>query len=205
MDQKFFHGNLNHAELARALAQQFNRGNMQARIYQEAERSVVELSTRNQRTSGGRTSLTVILQNHQDGVGVSLGQQDYLGVAASLGTSALRMLRNPLSILGRLDDVAQDIQYLQLSEEIWRTVEKEMRLRSATTQVSERLRRDTCPYCSVPNAPGSNACIACGAPLAELIPQTCQRCGYVLRSADPACPNCGQARESAAIATRPSG
>jgi len=44
---------------------------------------------------------------------VQVGQQDFLGVAASLGASALTVFRNPLGILGRLDDIAQDIESIR--------------------------------------------------------------------------------------------
>lgn len=194
VEQKFFHGAVHHAELARAIAQQFNRGNLQARIYSEQRRSVVELSTRAAAQSGGRTALSVIIQQHEDGVAVSMGQQDYLGVAASLGASALYVLRNPLNLLGRLDDVAQDVQYLRLGDEIQAVIDKEMRLRGASTQMSTRLQRDVCLYCSTPNVPGELNCVACGAPLTDLMPVSCSRCGYILKRDDQVCANCGQPR-----------
>ncbi len=47
---------------------------------------------------------------------VELGQQAWLGVAASLGQTAFSVFRNPFSLIGRLDDLAQDIESMQLSE-----------------------------------------------------------------------------------------
>jgi len=55
------------------------------------------------------------MQNVEDGVSVQIGQQAWLGVAADLGISALNALRNPVSLINRLDGIAQDIENLQLS------------------------------------------------------------------------------------------
>ncbi len=64
--------------------------------------------------SGGQTALTVAVQTTEDGVIIEIGQQAWLGVAASIGHTALSALRNPFSLLGRLDDLAQDIENIQL-------------------------------------------------------------------------------------------
>ena len=69
--------------------------------------------------SGGHTALTINIQKVEDGIMMELGQQAWLGVAASLGQTAISALRNPLSLLGRLDDIAQDIENMQLSENVW--------------------------------------------------------------------------------------
>jgi len=60
----------------------------------------------------------VLIQKVEDGVSVQAGQQAWLGVAASLGYTALAALRNPFTLLGRLDDLAQDVEYIQLSDNI---------------------------------------------------------------------------------------
>lgn len=134
--------------------------------------------------------MNVILQQVEDGVAVQVGQQDFLGVAASLGVSAMSVFRNPLSILGRLDDIAQDIEYMRLNEEVWRTIEETARSADANTELSDRLRRLPCNYCNTPNPPGEPHCIACGAPLGDIQPHTCLRCGFVVLKDEPICPNC---------------
>ena len=53
-----------------------------------------------------------------------MGQQTWLGVAASLGQTAFWTWLNPWNIINRIDDIAQDIENLQLSEKVWKTVGK---------------------------------------------------------------------------------
>lgn len=190
MESKIFHGRLHHTQVARNLVARFHRGNMAVRVFDEPGRSIVQIATHQRPTSGGTTGISVIVQQMEDGVRIQMGQQDFLGVAASLGASALSVFRNPLSILGRLDDIAQDIEYLRLSEEVWRTVEETARAANAATELSERLKRVTCAYCGVATPPGQPSCLACGAPLGELQPRTCLRCGFVVRHTENTCPNC---------------
>ena len=83
---------------------------------------IVQMGTHPGAMSGGQTALTITIQKLEDGIMVELGQQAWLGVAASLGMSALAALRNPFSLLGRLDDIAQDIENLQISERIWQVI-----------------------------------------------------------------------------------
>jgi DNA-directed RNA polymerase subunit RPC12/RpoP len=70
-------------------------------------------------------------------------------------------------LLGRLDDIAQDIESLQLSEDIWKAIDNFANLKGATFELSERLRRIVCEYCNTANPVGEPSCIACGAPLGE--------------------------------------
>jgi hypothetical protein len=123
---------------------------------------------------------------------VELGQQAWLGVAASLGMSALAALRNPFNLLGRLDDIAQDIENLQISERIWNVIGQAARAAGASTTLSDRLNRLTCEYCGIANRIGEPACIACGAPLGEVHPETCSNCGFVVGKKEGNCPNCGK-------------
>jgi len=134
----------------------------------------------------------VTLQKVEDGLGVQVGNQAWLGVAASLGMTALSLWRNPLNILGRLDDLAQDIENLQITEEVWRVVENVARMQGATLELSERLRRLVCEYCLTGNPVGEPSCIACGAPLGLSQPGTCPNCGFVVNKGERVCPNCGQ-------------
>ena len=60
--------------------------------------------------------MTVTIQKLDEGIIVEIGQQAWLGVAASLGMSALAALRNPFSLLSRLDDIAQDLSLIHISE-----------------------------------------------------------------------------------------
>ncbi len=130
---------------------------------------------------------------HEDGVLVRIGQQEWLGVAASLGTTALGALRNPFSLLGRLDDVAQDIASMQLTARVWQTLERAARGLGATHELSDRLRRLACEYCDTANPVGEPNCVACGAPLGDVHPVACANCGFVSEPGASFCANCGEA------------
>jgi hypothetical protein len=142
--------------------------------------------------SGGQTAITVTTEKLEDGILVQMGQQAWLGVAASLGISALSAIRNPFSLLGRLDDIAQDLEYLQLSERIWNVIERTVQTAGASRELSDRLRRLECDYCGTANKVGEAACMACGAPLGRAQPKTCSNCGYVVSNEVLTCPNCNQ-------------
>ena len=190
MEQRIYHGNLSIQDLGEALLAQFNRGNLRAQQFGDAERLIVQIASRPGSSTGGDTAVSVILQKVEDGVAVRVGQQAWLGIAASLGTTALAALKSPFNILGRLDDLAQDIQNLQIDEQVWQAIDNIARAAGASQELSERLRRTECPYCRTANPVGEPSCIACGAPLGEVQPNTCPSCGFVLKPAETICPNC---------------
>ncbi len=190
MDQRVYHGKLTPLDFARSLIAHFNRGNMVVHQLGGGEQIVIQIASAIQATSGGQTALGITLQAHEDGVVVQVGKQAWLGVAASLGYTALAALRNPLSLLQRIDDLAQDIEYIQLTDEVWRVIEETAKTVGATYELSEKLRRLVCDYCNTPNKVGESTCIACGAPLGDVQPVTCKNCGYVVSKLDKFCPNC---------------
>ena len=190
MNQRIYHGNIDPKDLATALMGHFNRGNWRVQQVGDSNKLVVQIATHDRPASGGQTALSVIVQRVEDGVSVQIGQQAWLGVAASLGVSAISVLRNPLSLLNRLDDIAQDIENLQLYDEVWRVIEGTTRMLGTTQQLSERLRRITCEYCRTANPVGEPHCIACGAPLGDSQPRTCLNCGFVVYRNEAVCPNC---------------
>jgi hypothetical protein len=190
MNQRIYHGNVDPLTLANALIGHFHRGNFRVQRIGDTNKLVVQIATHDRPMSGGQTAISVVLQRLDDGVSVNIGEQAWLGVAASLGVSAISLLRNPLSLLHRLDDIAQDIQSLQLSEEVWRVLDGTARSLGATHELSERLRRITCAYCLTANPVGEPRCIACGAPLGPVQPRTCRGCGFVVYHDEHDCPNC---------------
>ena len=192
MDQRIYHGNLKPAELAQSLLAEFNRGNLRAQIVGQPDNLAVQIWTRLGAASGGQTALTVTLQKAPDGVLIQLGQQEWFGTAASLGRTTMAALLNPWSLLNRLDDIAQDVENLQLSERVWLAIDQAARAIGAGYELSERLSRLTCEYCGTANPIGEAACIACGAPLGKSQPGTCPKCGYVVKPNELKCPNCGQ-------------
>jgi HAMP domain-containing protein len=190
MDQRIYHGNLTPQDISQALLANFNHGNLRAQQLGDDERLIVQIGTRPGASSGGDTTISVILQKVEDGVAVQLGQQAWLGIAASLGTTALAAIRNPFNLLGRLDDLAQDIQNMHLSDQVWQSIDEIARAAGASQELSNRLRRVVCPYCRTANPVGQPSCLMCGAPLGDVQPRTCPNCGYVLTANEAVCPNC---------------
>jgi hypothetical protein len=191
MNQQFFHGELNPADVAQALLAEFDRGNFRAQALGESNSLAVQIGTRPGASFGGQTALTVTIQKVSDGITIQLGQQQWLGTAASLGWTALTALRNPLTLLGHLDDLAQDVENLQLTEHVWNVIQQVIQAAGASHQLSERLSRIQCEFCGTANPVGEPVCIACGAPLGNAQPITCPNCGFVVMRAEVTCPNCG--------------
>lgn len=190
MERRIFHGNLKPNDIAHALMAEFNRGNMLTQVVGNKDKLAVQIATRIGTTSGGSTALTINLQAVEDGIMVELGQQAWLGVAASLGQTALSALRNPFSLLGRLDDLAQDIESIQLNERTWKVIESAVAALGASYALSEKLARIACEYCGSANPVGEANCLACGAPLGNAQPTTCHNCGFVVTAEETICPNC---------------
>ena len=185
-----YHGEMNPSDIARDIIAQFNRGNYRVQQIGHDPKIAVQIATRDYAQSGGQTALTVTLHKVSDGVSIQVGNQAWMGVAASLGVTALSALRNPLSLLNRIDDLAQDIESLQLDEEIWQVIEFSARQHGVGMALSERLQRYICPYCNTPNKTGDSRCMACGAPLGDIQSQTCMNCGFIVRNLERECPNC---------------
>jgi hypothetical protein len=191
MDQKIYHGNLLPEDVASVLNSQFNRGAFRVFKQGTSDQLAVQIAN-NQPDSGGQTALTVVIQKVEDGISVKIGQQALFGVAASLGFSIFTAIRNPWNLLGRLDDIATDIESLQLTQQVWDTIDSFAHSIGAGQELSERLRRLECDYCGSANPVGESNCVACGAPLGSLQPRTCIKCGYVFKADERFCPNCGE-------------
>jgi len=192
MERRIFHGILSPTDIAQALLAEFNRGNLRAQVVGKSDKLAVQIGTRPRSMSGGQTAITVTIQKAPDGIMVELGQQAWLGVAASLGQTAFSLFRNPFSLIGRLDDLAQDIESLQLSENVWEVIARTAASAGASHQLTDRMSRLTCEFCGTANPLGEPACIACGAPLGDAHPTACNNCGFVILRGENVCPNCGK-------------
>ena len=190
MEPRIFHGEITPNDVARSLIARFNRGNLRAQQFGSGNKVVVQIATPGRPSSGGHTAVTVSLTKVADGVAVQLGEQSWLGVAASLGSTALWTWINPWNIISRLDDLAQDVENLQLVQDTWDTIEEIARASGASFELSERLRKLVCVYCNTANPTGESHCIGCGAPLGSIQPTTCKYCGFVLTKGETVCPNC---------------
>jgi len=187
---KIFHGDITPKDFSRALIAEFNHGNLQTQVTGAHQALAIQISTRRYRQSGGQTAITISIEKVPDGVTVHVGDQSIFGVAASLGATALAALRNPLSLITRFDDVAQDIESLQLSERAWEIIHEVAAAAKASLALSERLRRAICVFCETPNPVGEPSCVACGAPLGDAQPTTCSHCGFVVLHDESKCPQC---------------
>lgn len=190
--QRVYHGEITPLDVSRSLFAAFNRGNYRAQQIGSGEKIIVQIGTRPNAASGGQTAITVSIQSHEDGILIQMGKQNWFGVAASLGKTALFALRNPLNLLHRIDDLVQDIESIQLIDQIWQVIDQTARSLNSSQELSERFRRLVCEFCNTPNPVGEPHCIACGAPLGNLQPKTCRFCGYILKSNERKCPNCGK-------------
>ncbi len=191
MSTKIYHGNLTAENLARAICTRFDDNNLRARYSKSGDQYIVLINSRSSAISGGKTSIGMTIQQLEEGVAVKVGKQDWLGIAASLGVSALSLKMNPLNLLGRLDDIAQDIENLSLDDRLLEVVDEVASTMGASQQLAERIRRTACAYCNTANPVGEPRCIACGAPLGDVQPRTCSTCGFVAAPEDTACTNCG--------------
>ena len=190
MVQRVFHGNLTPNEIASWLLAEFNHGNLKAQQIGRGKLVLVQISTREDSQSGGKTSMSVALRQIEDGVSIEIGKQTWLSIAASLGQSALSVWKNPFRLIERLDDIAQDIEYIQLSDQVWSVIDRAIQSFGASLELSERLQRLICDYCSSTNPINESNCRACGAPLGKKFPTTCPNCGFVVKPTEKICPNC---------------
>ena len=190
METKIFHGNIQPANIARDLAAFFNRGNYRVQQLGTGGQIAIQIATSPYASSGGQAALTVNIHKVADGISVQIGSLAWFGVAASLGLTALSALRNPFTLLNRLDDVAQDVESLQLIEQAWKVIAESASQHHLGFELSDRLKQSICPYCNSGNELGSGRCIACGAPLGDIQPRTCLKCGFVVRKMEARCPNC---------------
>jgi hypothetical protein len=192
MDQRIYHGQISPGTVASELIAHFNRGNYRVQQVVSGGDLAVQIATGRQPISGGQTALTVSIRQVADGLCVQVGNQAWYGVAASIGMTAISALLNPWSLLGRLDDIAQDVENLQLVDEVWSVIDGTARSAGTGFALSDRLRRVVCAYCGTANPVDGSNCVACGAPLGGAQPGTCPKCGFVVHAGESTCPNCGK-------------
>ena len=190
MTTRIYHGDIQPEDIARNLVAYYNRGNYQVQRYGSGDKLAVQIATRQNRRSGGQTALTANIAKVEDGVSVTLSNQLWFGLAASLGLTAISALRNPLTLINRIDDIAQDVESLQMEATTWEVIDQTARQHGTGKRLSERLSRTVCPYCLTANPIASSRCLACGAPLGEVQPTTCPHCGFVVSQNEKSCPNC---------------
>jgi predicted RNA-binding Zn-ribbon protein involved in translation (DUF1610 family) len=190
MEQRTYHGDLDPDEIANALLAQFNQGAFAAQRLGQGDRALVQVGTRDQR---GRmeNALTVTISKIPDGVNVAVGDQQMLDAAADLAQAGLGALFNPLSLVGKLGEIASDVSSFSLPQQVWETVDKYCKSVGAGLGASPAQMTVACPYCGVTNPAGAPTCLGCGAPLGEAQPVYCPQCGQVAPHGAKFCSRCG--------------
>lgn len=191
INRRTFHGPVSPQGMARSLLAEFGRGSLRAQQIGQGDHIEVQIASQPGPSSGGPTALTVQLQSIEDGVLVQIGQQSWFGVAASLAQTGLWALRNPWTLISRLDDLAEDLSSIGLADRVWVILTRSAESAGASHEISERLRRVTCSYCNSANPVGEAACLACGGPLGPAQPSGCPNCGFVAPAEATICPQCG--------------
>ncbi len=192
MQRRTYRGPITASGLAEALVNRFNTGHLVARASGPDEHVVVQIVAR-ERDWGRRprSALTISIVQNAEAVEVSLGEHQWLGPAADLLQSGLRGWLQPLSLVGELAEMADDINTLQLPTQVWEAVDHYVESVGARLGLAEHERLVACPYCGVGNPVGSGQCSACGAGLAEVQPQACPACGKLMPSTAAFCSRCG--------------
>jgi predicted RNA-binding Zn-ribbon protein involved in translation (DUF1610 family) len=191
MDQKTYHGGINPQELADVLVSRFDQDDLTAQKTGQPDRVVVQISTGSHRRDEPHTSLAVTITKAEDGVTVSVGEQQVLGVAADLVQTGLGALFNPLSLIGEIDDIVRDVSKLTLPQQVWQVVEEYCRSVGAGLGLAADKVLVTCPFCGVGNPIGLGKCPSCGGSLADVQPVTCPQCGQILEHDVKFCTRCG--------------
>ena len=191
MDQKTYHGEIDPQELGDVLVSHFDQGDLTARKTGRPDRVVVQISTSGHRHwDDPHTSLAVTIAKAEDGVTVTVGEQQVLGVAADLVKTGIGALLNPMSLLGEIDDIARNVSKLNLPDQVWKVVEEYCRSVGAGLGLAPDKVLVTCPFCGAGNPIGVGKCPHCGGSLADVQPVTCPRCGQILEPDARFCTRC---------------
>ena len=75
METRIYHGDISTSDFARALIASFNHGNLRAQRLGRGKKSAVQIATHRNPASGGKTALTVRLDQVATGVAEEIGEQ----------------------------------------------------------------------------------------------------------------------------------
>lgn len=192
IEQRAYHGTIRPEELAKALVMRFSEGETQAHwLPADSDRVVVQVQNRRVEAGDPATAVTVMISPTRTGITVAVSEQKVLSVAADMARSGVQAWRNPLRLLGELDDLARNVRWLGLRAEIWQAVDEYCQAQGSGRGVAGALTSIVCPYCGTPNEVGARTCESCRAPLAEAQPIVCSKCGFLNTPEAALCVNCG--------------
>ncbi len=192
MQRRTYRGPVEARNLAEALVTRFNVGHLIAQASGSDDHILVQIAAR-EREWGGQTraALTVSIVQHEHAVEISIGEHQWLGPAADLLQAGLRGWFRPMSLLGELAEIADDVQTLQLPQQVWEAVEHYIESVGAKLGLAEEHRMVACPFCGVGNPVGVGQCSACGGSLVDVQPKACSECGKLSPAAAAFCSRCG--------------
>lgn len=204
MEQRIFQGNIDSNALAEHVLDNWNQGDTVAQVLQGDEGTIVQVGQR----SGGlfsdepRNALTLALEPTNDGLRVTLGEQQWyrdgggqIMVGGLIGFFPF-FFTWPLG--GGRDEPVDP----QLANQVWESVERFIQQNGAATGSTRRLPRQSeaatgattrlagihCPSCGTENPPEAERCRECGTYLQA---QACPQCGVSNPATANFCMRCG--------------
>lgn len=191
-EQRTYRGDVDPKSLADALVARFNHGDLKAQSVEGQDgHFMVQIATREWGWGAARSALSVGIAPVEEGVRVTVGEQRWLDVAASLAITGLGALINPRSLLWRIDDIARDVGKLTLDDQVWDAIGHYCDSVGARLGLAEKQLVVACPYCGVGNPVGVGTCSACGGSLVDVQPVACPNCGFVVSRDARFCSRCG--------------
>jgi ribosomal protein L40E len=192
VEQRTYRGPITARGLAQALVMRFNAGHLTAQSAGTDDQMIVQIAARERDWgSDTRPVLTITIVQHEEAVDVTIGEQQWLGPAADLLQAGVKGWLNPLSLIGELSEIAEDIQTLQLPQQVWETVDQYARSAGARLGLAEEDRLVACPFCGIGNPVGAGQCKACGGSLVSVQPKACPKCGQLSPPTAVFCNRCG--------------
>lgn len=191
MEQRTYHGQIDERDLAQHLVDEWDRDETIAQALEAEGGVIVQIGQRGGGWFGDepRQALTVGIEPLEDGVRVTMGQQQWYKAGGQVIVGGLIgffpfFFAWPLGGLFGGDEELD----AALPARIWQTVERYASQYGAATGPTRRLSTMTCPACGVANPQGAAFCSACGAALA---PADCPQCGASNPPGANFCIRCG--------------
>jgi ribosomal protein L40E len=202
MEQRVYHGTIDLHELAQALLDEWDRDETVAQALEAEGGVIVQIGQRSGGWFGGdepRQALTLGIEPLEDGVRVTMGQQQWYKQGGQIFVGGLIgffpfFFAWPLGGLFRGEDPPLD---RGLPAQIWQTVERYTQQHGAATGPTRRLATVTCPACGVANPKDATTCSACGEALSAA---DCPRCGAANPPGANFCLRCGAQLRSDSLA-----
>jgi len=192
LETRTYHGPATARGLAEALLTAFNQGHLIAQANGDDDPMIVQIASREMDRRGQvRAALTVTIARQDDALEVSLGEHQWLGAAADLVQAGLFGWFRPLSLLGSISSMSDDLKTLALPTEVWKAIDAHIESVGATLGMAADLKMVACPYCGVGNPVGVGQCSACGGSLAKAQPKSCPQCGKASPALAAFCARCG--------------